>query len=145
MDFLWYRRSDSERYWLFHMTYFWILVSFHLHPSPQKRLLYYTSVQNLSMYTMQLTYLYSVRKYVLSCVQLFAAPWMVAHQAPLSMGFPRQEYWSELPCPSSRDLPDPGIKPMSPESPASPHLYQLSYQGSPYVCTVSLIMALVLP
>ena len=97
------------------------------------------------MYTMQLTYLYSVRKYVLSCVQLFAAPWMVAHQAPLSMGFPRQEYWSELPCPSSRDIPDPGIKPMSPESPASPHLYQLSYQGSPYVCTVSLIMALVLP
>ena len=110
MDFLWYRRSDSERYWLFHMTYFWILVSFHLHPSPQKRLLYYTSVQNLSMYTMQLTYLYSVRKYVLSCVQLFAAPWMVAHQAPLSMGFPRQEYWSGLLFPPPGDLPDPGIK-----------------------------------
>ena len=41
-------------------------------------------------------------------------PWTVAHQAPLSMGFSRQEYWSGLPFPSSRDLPDPGIKPGSP-------------------------------
>ena len=38
----------------------------------------------------------------------------VAHQAPLSIGFPRQEYWSELPFPFQRDLPDPGIKPSSP-------------------------------
>ena len=37
-------------------------------------------------------------------------PWIVAHQAPLSMGFSRQEYWSRLPFPSSGDLPDPGIK-----------------------------------
>ena len=73
------------------MTYFCILVSFHLHPSPLKRLLHYTSMQNISMYTLQLTCLYSVHKCVLSCVQLFAAPWTVAHQAPLSMGFPRQE------------------------------------------------------
>ena len=43
-----------------------------------------------------------------------ATPWTVAHQAPLSMGFSRQEYWSGLPFPSSRDLPDPGIKPGSP-------------------------------
>ena len=48
-----------------------------------------------------------------SRVQLFAAPWTVARQAPLSMGFPRQEYWSGLPFPSLDDLPDPGIKPMS--------------------------------
>ena len=41
-------------------------------------------------------------------------PWTVAHQAPLSMGFPRQEYWSGLPFPSPEDLPNPGIKPMSP-------------------------------
>ena len=40
--------------------------------------------------------------------------WTVAHQAPLSMGFSRQEYWSELPCSSAGDLPDPGIKPGSP-------------------------------
>ena len=40
-------------------------------------------------------------------------PWTVAHQAPLSMDFSRQEYWSGLPCPPPGDLPDPGIKPLS--------------------------------
>ena len=50
----------------------------------------------------------------LSRVQLFATPWTVAHQAPLSMGFSRQEYWSGLPFPSPGDLSDPGIKPRSP-------------------------------
>ena len=50
----------------------------------------------------------------LSRVQLFATPWTVAHQAPPSMGFSRQEYWSGLPFPSPGDLPDPGIKPRSP-------------------------------
>ena len=49
----------------------------------------------------------------LSHVQLFAMPWTVAHQAPLSMGFSRQEFWSGLPFPSPGDLPDPGIKPTS--------------------------------
>ena len=49
-----------------------------------------------------------------SCLTL-ATPWTVAHQAPLSMEFCRQEYWGGLPFPSSGDLPDPGIKPMSPE------------------------------
>ena len=48
-----------------------------------------------------------------SRVQLFATLWTVAHQAPLSMGFSRQEYWSGLPCPPPGDLPDPGIKPAS--------------------------------
>ena len=43
----------------------------------------------------------------------FATPWTIAHQAPLSMGFPRQEYWNGLPFPFPRDLPNPGIKPMS--------------------------------
>ena len=50
----------------------------------------------------------------LSCVQLFVTPWTVAHQAPLSMGFLRQEYWGGLPFPPPRDLPDPGIKPVCP-------------------------------
>ena len=50
----------------------------------------------------------------LSCVGLFATPWTVAYQAPLSMGFSRQECWSGLPFPSLGDLPDPGIKPASP-------------------------------
>ena len=50
----------------------------------------------------------------LSCVQLFATPWTVVYQAPLSMGFSRQEYWSRLPFPSPGDLPNPEIKPGSP-------------------------------
>ena len=58
---------------------------------------------------------------MLSCfsrVRLFAILWTVAHQAPLSMGFSRKEYWSELPLPYPGDLPDPGIEHMSPEAPA---------------------------
>ena len=50
----------------------------------------------------------------LSRVRFFATPWTVAHQAPLSMGFSRQEYWSGLPFPSPGDLPNPGIEPWSP-------------------------------
>ena len=47
------------------------------------------------------------------CVQLFATPWTIAHQAPLSKEVSRQEHWNGLPYPSSGDLPDPGIGPMS--------------------------------
>ena len=47
----------------------------------------------------------------LSRVRLFVTLWTVAYQAPLSMGFSRQEYWSGLPFPSPGDLPDPGIEP----------------------------------
>ena len=50
----------------------------------------------------------------LSRVRLFATPWTVAHQAPPSMGFSRQEYWGGLPFPSPGDLSDPGIEPRSP-------------------------------
>ena len=53
-----------------------------------------------------------------SHVQLFATPWTVAQQSPLSVGFPRQEYWKGLPCPPPGDLPNPGIKPASLMSPA---------------------------
>ena len=52
-----------------------------------------------------------------SHAQLFVTLWVVAHQAPLSKGFSRQEYWSELPCPPPRDLLNPGIKPKSLMSP----------------------------
>ena len=51
---------------------------------------------------------------LLSRVWLFATLWTVAHQAPLSMGFSRQEYWSGLPLPSPGDLPNPGIESRSP-------------------------------
>ena len=69
----------------------------------------------------------------LSHVQLFATPWTVAHQAPPSMGFSRQEYWSGLPFPSPGDLPDPGTEPRSPtlqadaltsEPPGKPYMKQ---------------------
>ena len=52
-----------------------------------------------------------------SCPTL-ATLWTVVRQAPLSQGFPRQEYWNGLPCPSPGELPNPGIEPMSPASPA---------------------------
>ena len=61
----------------------------------------------------------------LSCVRLFVTPWTVAYQAPLSMWFSSQEYWSGLPCPPA-DLPNPGLL----------HcriLYHLSHQGSPRI------------
>ena len=53
-----------------------------------------------------------------SVVSNSATPWTVAYLAVLSMEFPREEYWSGLPFPPPGDLPNPGIKPMSPESPA---------------------------
>ena len=53
-----------------------------------------------------------------SCVWLFATSWTIAQQAPLSKGFSRKKYWSELPGPLPGDLPDPGIKPTSLLSPA---------------------------
>ena len=52
------------------------------------------------------------------CIRLFGILWTVARQALLSMGFSRQEYWRGLPCPSPGDLPNPGIEPASPVSPA---------------------------
>ena len=83
--------------------------------------------------------------HMLSCfshVQLFVIPWTEACQAPLSMGFSRQEYWSGLPCPPPGDLPDPGIEPVSVMSPAlaggfftasttwKPHTYALFINNS---------------
>ena len=53
-----------------------------------------------------------------NCVQFFVTQWTVAHQAPLSMGFSRQEYWRGLMCPPPEDLPDPGIELTSLMSPA---------------------------
>ena len=61
-----------------------------------------------------------------------ATLWTVARQAPLSMGFPRQEYWSGLPCPPPGDLPDPGIESASPARLANS--LPLSHQGSPVLC-----------
>ena len=69
----------------------------------------------------------------LSRVQLFATSWTVAYQAPLSMEFSRQGYWSRLPFPSPGDFPNPGIQPRSPA------LYHLRHLGSPPIHSVCVI------
>ena len=74
----------------------------------------------------------------LSHVRLFVTPWTIAYQAPLSMGFSRQEYWSGLPFPSPGDLPNPGIKPRFPalqadSLPAEPPGTPSHLQGPPQI------------
>ena len=69
----------------------------------------------------------------LSHVWLFATPWTVDYQAPLSMGFSRQEYWSRLPLPSAGDLPNPGIRSNLGPLHCRQTLYHLSHQGSLYI------------
>ena len=60
----------------------------------------------------------------------FQTPWTEAQEAPVSIRFPRQEYWNELSFPSPRDLPDPGIKSVSPAWQVDP--LPLTHQGSPW-------------
>ena len=79
----------------------------------------------------------------LSCVRLFATPWTVACQAPLSMRFFRQEYWNGLPFPTPGDLPIPGIESRSPtlpedslpsQPPGKPFTQNDYYQKSKRTC-----------
>ena len=80
---------------------------------------------------------------MLSPVQLFATPWTVACQAPLSMGFPGQEYWSVLPFLPPGDHPNPGIEPTSPAYPAlQVDSLQLSQQGSSNIIHLSIYISL---
>ena len=65
---------------------------------------------------------------LLSCIWYFVIPWTVAYQAPLSMEFSRQEYWTVLPFPSPGDLPEPGIESRSPA--LQGYILWLSHQGS---------------
>ena len=76
----------------------------------------------------------SMRACMLSRVQLFAVPWTVAYQAPLSLEFSRQEYWSGLPFPLPGDLSYPGIKPASSAYPALAGRF-LTIQCNPYQIT----------
>ena len=67
-----------------------------------------------------------------SHVTLLVTPWTVAHQAPLSMGFSRREFWGGLPCPPPGDLPHPGMETASPVAPAlQADFLLLSHWGSP--------------
>ena len=73
-----------------------------------------------------------------SCVQLFVTPWTVACRAPMSVGLPRQEYWSGLPFPSPGDLSDSGIKPVSLTSPALEGRFftiSATWEARIYICT----------
>ena len=72
---------------------------------------------NTLTFHLQVQYMYACMWCMLSCVWFFETPWVVAHQVPLSMGFPRQKYWSGLPFPTLGDLPDPGIELTFPASP----------------------------
>ena len=76
----------------------------------------HTSGSKMNTFLNELTYfpVLKVKVKSLSRVRLFATPGTVAYQAPQSMGFSRQEYWSGLPFPSPGDLPDQGIEPGSP-------------------------------
>ena len=76
-----------------------------------------------------------------SHVQLSVTPWIVAHQAPLSMAFPREEYQSGLPFSPPGDLTDPGIEPVSPMAPAlSEKFFTAEPQGEALLWTVKLLM-----
>ena len=72
---------------------------------------------------------------LLSYVRLFVSPWTVAYQAPLSMGFSRQEYWRGVPLPSPGDLPTQGLNPGLLH--CRQMLYHLSHQGRPNICISS--------
>ena len=85
---------------------------------------------------MMVSHNFNIKSQLLSHVQLFATPWTVACQAPLSMELSRQEYWGGLPFPSPGDLPDPDNKPGSsalwanslpPEAPGGPNLNTEKY------------------
>ena len=77
----------------------------------------------------------------LSRVQLFATPWTVAHQAPPSMGFSRQEYWSGLPFPTPGELSDPGMEPTSLASPAlAGGFFTTEPSGQPLKCTLFILL-----
>ena len=74
-----------------------------------------------------------VKVLVAQCVRLFVTLWTVAHRAPLSVEFSRQECWSRLPCPSPGDLPNPGTEPVSPAAPAlQADSLLLSHRGTPF-------------
>ena len=74
-----------------------------------------------------------VRAQLPSRVRLFVTPWTVVRQAPLSMGFSRQEYWSGLPLSPPGDLPDPGIKPISASPALAGRFFTTASPGKPVI------------
>ena len=116
-------KSDRERQISYDIAYIWSL----------------KKMVQMNLFTKQKES-QKVKVKLLSCLQLFATPWTVAHQAPPSMGFSRQEYWNGVPFPPPGALPDPGIKPRSPALQADSLLTVV--QGKPLsVYTTSLLIA----
>ena len=76
--------------------------------------IWFTAIELADVFVFSPYLLWNWKWKSLSHIWFFVIPWPVAHQAPLSMEFSRQEYWRRLPFPSPGDLPDPGIKPQSP-------------------------------
>ena len=103
-------------------------------------LTFYTFLYTLHSYIYIYIYIYierereREREKSLSPICLFATPWAVAYQSPLSMEFSRQEYWSGLPFPSPEDLPDPGIEPRSPTLQADASLSEPTGRPHTHIC-----------
>ena len=86
---------------------------------------YYLNISQLSYFIFE-----KVKVKSLSCVRLFVTPWTVAHKAPLSLGYSRQECWSGLPCPPPADLLDSGIEALSVSPALQAGSLPLSLQGN---------------
>ena len=104
-DVSWYGSLCIKLFWTIGLSWFWMAVSF---PKLRK----FPTIIYSNMVIAPFTLFPSVVSHF-SYVWLFATLWTVACQAPLSLGFSRQEYWSGLPCVSPGDLPDQGIEPVS--------------------------------
>ena len=96
-------------------TVCWVLPRKDLYESIRRPLLQGAYIMKVSVLSVYMRYMYLSHSVVSDS---FVTPWTLACQAPLSMGFSRQEYWSGLPSATPGDLPDSGIKPRSPASPA---------------------------
>ena len=92
---------------------------------------------------LSIQYLHYVCAQSLSHLRLSATPWIVTHQASLSMGLSWWEYWSVLPCPPPRDLPDWGIEPMFPVIPAlAGRFFTTEPLGKPYLHCMVLVITM---
>ena len=103
-----------------------------LHPAMFEHLSHYNSDLSLTRLSTYCICFYCLRACVFSCVRFFVAWWTVARQAPLSMDFSRQEYWSELLFPTPGDLPDSGIELVSPALGGG--FFTTAPPGKPYIC-----------
>ena len=106
--------------YLYRSVYLYILIYRYISKGSYMHIIRYKIHLKMCVYIYSLNFNGCFAFFTLTCVlsrfsrvQLFATPWTVALQAPLSMAFSRQEYWSGLPCPPPRDLPDPGMEPVS--------------------------------